>query len=282
MVSDRADISDRQLATLSDVVYRHCGVDLRRGKKELVTARVAKRARAVGCTDLGEYLDGVLRDPGAPEFSRLIDALSTNLTCFFREGSHFIYLREQLLPGLVRQKESMGRRRIRAWSAGCSSGEEPYSIAMTVLDVLPDPWDFKLLATDISHPVLETARRGVYSRQRVAEVPPPLRSRFLRPCPAQAQASVEVGPDLRDAIRFNYLNLMKPWPFQGPMDFIFCRNVMIYFDKPTQESLVNRFHDALAPGGTLFTGHSESLTGINHPFRYVAPTIYARGGGGRA
>src|SRR6185295_2415984 len=208
------------------------------------------------------------------EFTHLIDALSTNLTSFFREQDHFVHLEQQFLPGLVDRKTRAGRKDIRAWSAGCSTGEEPYTIAMTVLSALPKGWDVRILATDLSTAVLATAREGVYETGRLASIPTKLRARFTTT--QRDRLMGKMSDELRQVIRFAQLNLMGPWPFRGPMDFIFCRNVMIYFDKPTQQRLINRFCEMLAPGGLLFTGHSESLTGVAHRFDYVQPTIYAK------
>jgi chemotaxis protein methyltransferase CheR len=265
------DISDRQLKALGDLVYRHCGIDLHEGKKALVQARMAKRLRALDCQNVDDYFKR-LEEPSGAEFGELIDALSTNLTSFFRERGHFDYLSSDFLPAVLARKAAADRKTIRAWSAGCSSGEEAYSIAMTVLDAAGPAWDVKILATDISRAVLNRARRGVFPREAAAAIPPTLARKYLR----TGREQVEAGPSLREAIRFNYLNLMTPWPFRGPFDFVFCRNVMIYFDKPTQQRLVDRFYGVLAPGGVLFTGHSESLTGIQHRFRYVQPTVYMK------
>ncbi len=282
MIAQQTTISDRQLQTLADVVYKHCGITLHEGKRDLVQARIAKRLRANNCDDVKDYLDKLLADPKSGEFDELIDALSTNLTSFFRENDHFDYLRTVFLPALIARKSAKRDYKLRAWSAGCSSGEEPYTIAMTLLETVPNPgsWDIKLLATDISRPVLDKAKRGLYAKERIASVPPALRTKYFSAARAGAAEVMEVSGDLRHIIRFNYLNLMKPWPFDGPFDFIFCRNVMIYFDKSTQQRLVNRYHDVLDAGGLLFTGHSESLTGIKHPLGYIQPTIYVKGTGG--
>lgn len=272
-------LSDRDFQLVSDMVYRHCGINLHDGKKELVRARLAKRIRLAGFPNVSQYLAFVQEESTGNEFAHLIDAISTNLTSFFREQSHFDFLNEQFLPALLEKKRKRGDLRIRAWSAACSSGEEPYSLAFTLLEAVENPaaWDLKLLATDISRPVLETARRGIYDKARTAAVPPALRSRYFNSCTVDGDKSaLQVVDAARGLVRFNHLNLMEPWPFTGPFDFIFCRNVMIYFDKPTQEKLVNRFWDMLAEGGLLFTGHSESLTGVSHKFKYVRPTIYGK------
>ena len=168
--------------------------------------------------------------------------------------------------------------KIRTWSAGCSSGEEPYSIAITLLDSVKeqDRWNIKVLATDISTRMLQSAQTGIYDGKRIEPVSPQQKNRYLMMRKENGQKLFEVAPALRNIVFFNYLNLMQDWPIKGPLDFIFCRNVMIYFDKSTQQNLVSRFYDILGPAGTLFTGHSESLTGIKHKFNYVQPTIYSK------
>ena len=281
MLTAEAEIlSDEDFELISDLVYRHCGINLHDGKKELVRARLAKCVRASGLDSVSAYLAHVRADATGREFARLIDAISTNLTSFFREKAHFDYLKDRFLPALVARKAAVpgGRRTLRAWSAGCSSGEEPYSLAMTLLEAVENSsgWDTRLLATDISRPVLQTARRGVYDKSRAAAVPPELRAKYFSPVLLEGRSALSASEALRRVIRFNYLNLMETWPFTGPFDFIFCRNVMIYFDKGTQQKLVNRFWQCLSPGGLLFTGHSESLTGVSHRFRYVLPTIYEK------
>lgn len=269
-------ITDKDFVMISDMVYKHCGINLHEGKRELVQARIAKMLRLGNFRSASDYMEHVRADASGERFAELIDALSTNLTSFFRENNHFEFLSGTFLPDLLARKRKQGCGRIRAWSAGCSSGEEPYTIAMTLLEAVPDAasWDIRILATDISRRVLRTAMAGVYDKTRVESVPPGIRNRYFTA--TDDRHKVQAAACLRDRIRFNYLNLQENWPFSGPFDFIFCRNVMIYFDKPTQERLVNRFFGCLESGGLLFTGHSESLTGVNHRFRYVRPTIYAR------
>jgi chemotaxis protein methyltransferase CheR len=271
-------LSETDFRKISELVYEHCGINLHAGKKELVRARLAKRLREGRFRTFGEYIQHVLDDRTGQEFSALVDSLSTNLTKFFRENQHFEYVRTQLLPGILASKQRSGASRIRAWSAGCSSGEEPYSIAITLLEGIQGKgcWDVKVLATDVSTRILERAKKGIYDKDRIDPIPLPLRNRYLTRRREGTKEMYEVGPALRERIIFRYLNLMQDWPIKGPLDFIFCRNVMIYFDKPTQERLVNRFYDLLGPGGVLFTGHSESLTGIEHAFKYVQPTIYLK------
>ncbi len=271
-------LGEKEFRQISDLVYEHCGINLHDGKKELVRSRLAKRLHKGRFTSFSSYIKHVLEDPTGKEFSILIDSLSTNLTKFFREERHFEYIRAQLLPRLVKAKESRRQFRIRGWSAGCSSGEEPYSIALTLLDALGGKgcWDIKLLATDVSTRILERAQAGVYDKDRIDPIPLPLRSKYFMSRREGNKERYEVGPAMREMVIFRYLNLMKDWPIKGPLDFIFCRNVMIYFDKPTQARLIRRFYDLLGSGGVLFTGHSESLTGIEHAFKYVQPTIYLK------
>jgi len=271
-------LGEKEFRQISDLVYKHCGINLHEGKKELVQARLAKRLREGHFQTFSEYMRHVLEDKTGREFSVLVDSLSTNLTRFFREGQHFEFLSKNLLPQVISARTRGGRARIRGWSAGCSSGEEPYSIAITLNEAIAGKgrWDVRLLATDVSTRILERAKAGLYETERIEPIPLALRNKYLRRQRQGTEDIYEVGPALREMVIFRYLNLMKDWPIKGPLDFIFCRNVMIYFDKPTQERLVNRFYDLLAPGGVLFTGHSESLTGIEHTFQYVQPTIYRK------
>lgn len=272
------ELTEKDFCKISNLVYRHCGINLHDGKKELVRARLAKRLRLGKFKTFPEYIKHVLEDKTEREFSILIDSLSTNLTSFFREPQHFEFLQNQFLPALLEQKRKKHNFKIRAWSAGCSSGEEPYSIAIVLLEALQGRgrWDIKVLATDISTSMLEVAKTGIYDAERVKPVPSLQRQKYLVPHHSNGQKVFEVNKQLRDAVIFSFLNLMNNWPIKGVLDFIFCRNVMIYFDKTTQSRLINRFWDLLDSGGILFTGHSESLTGIEHKFKYIQPTIYMK------
>ena len=274
----RHSLTQDEFQRLSDAVYDHCGINLHQGKKELVDARFAKVLRASRFQSVGEYIDFVLEHRQGAEFYTLIDALCTNVTKFFREMKHFDYLGKVFLPALLDRKRNLHGTRIRGWSAACSSGEEAYSIAMTLLDALPERThvNVKILATDISNNMLTKARLGVYERAQTATVPASLQSKYLIARSRGREIVYEPVDAVRDVVQFAYLNLMEPWPFNGPFDFIFCRNVMIYFDKPTQQRLVTRFYDLLDTGGTFFTGHSESLAGISHQFHYVQPTVYVK------
>ena len=218
-------------------------------------------------TTFGAYFDLVEREESGGELTALIDLLTTNKTDFFREPAHFDFLVEQIIPAYLNAGSPL-----RIWSAGCSSGEEAYTLAVVLREALPAHYDFRILATDISTRVVAIAKKGVYHAQQLAGISAERRARWFSTTP---DGSAMVRPELRAAISFAHLNLMAPWPMTGSFDAIFCRNVMIYFNKPTVTTLVRRFHELLSPGGHLFIGHSESLTAIEHEYRYVQPAVYA-------
>lgn len=267
------DLADAQLERISTLIKSLAGIHLDSGKKDLVKARLNKRLRKLGMRSFDEYIDYVERDPEA-ESTAMLDAISTNLTSFFRESKHFHHLAEQVIPKVV----ARGGRRLRIWSAGCSTGEEPYSIAITLLETIPDlpGWDAKILATDLSTDVVRRAAAGVYDEKRLESVQMRIKNSYFISRGNRGAREYVVADCVRKLVTMGHLNLMGPWPMKGPFDVIFCRNVMIYFDKPTRSRLVQRFWDLLTPGGTLMIGHSESLTGIEHRFRYAEPTIYVK------
>lgn len=267
-------MTEGQFTYISTLVKNACGINLHDGKKELVKARLCKILRALKITDFDEYIERIANDPR--EMTRMLDSLSTNLTYFFRESQHFNYLREVELPALLyRNRQS---RRLRLWSAGCSSGEEPYSMAVTVREVLASAkdWDVGILATDLSTRMLEQAKQATYDLERFREMPRNYLSQYFRLLETRPVKRYGIKEELRSMVTFGQLNLMGYWPMKGPFDVIFCRNVMIYFDKQTQARLIQRYWDILAPEGLLFVGHSESLSGINHNFEYVQPAIYRK------
>jgi chemotaxis protein methyltransferase CheR len=255
------------------LIYDKSGITLSDQKRTLLASRLSKRVRDLGLETFSAYYDHVTGDPSRDEFTRMLDLISTNKTDFFREPKHFAFLREQILPELTREK------RIRIWSSACSTGEEPYTIAMTLYEAVSDPsqWDFQILASDLSTRVLAKAAAGVYDEERVRDVPPEVvRRHFLRGR-GDSEGLLKVKPHLSAMVRFRRLNLMdETFPIKSPLDLIFCRNVMIYFDRPTQEQLVNKFYRYLKPGGYLFIGHSESLQWVQHPFKTSGPTIYRK------
>jgi chemotaxis protein methyltransferase CheR len=275
---DEASLSEYDFRRVSDVIYQHCGIKLHDGKKSLVRARLAKKLRESRFSTFKEYIDYVLSREGQKEFYSFVDSLSTNLTFFFREKSHFEYLEQYFLPSCVSFKGKNINRNLRFWSAGCSTGEEAYSLAIALDDYFRDKsgWNIKILASDVSTRVLEVAKLGTYDKERVKAVAPERRHRYLIPSEIEGRKVYQIHPSLRKMIAFRYLNLMESWPFKGLFDCIFCRNVMIYFDKATQEKLIGRFWEHLNKGGLLCIGHSESLTGINHKFGYIRPATYVK------
>lgn len=264
------ELTPAQFNRIIDLLHEHAGIRMREGKEGLVRARLTKRLRALGFSDFDAYLSFVEKEPGQREFAEMIDALTTNKTSFLREATHFDYLRDEVFPQLS--------GKVRIWSAGCSSGEEPYTLAMLSQSHLANATgDVKILATDISHRVLATAKAGLYGADQLGDVPAPwLQQYWTRRPDAGGRVLYEAGPALKRLVHFAKLNLMAPWPMRGPFDAIFCRNVMIYFDKATQQRLVERYWGLLRPGGHLFVGHSESLTGLAHRFRYVQPAVYVK------
>lgn len=265
------DLTRDQFSAVSALVHRACGLNLHEGKFGLVRARLAGRLREKGLTDFGSYLDLVNQDGSGRELQQLVDVLTTNKTGFFREPRHFDFLREHLLPALYEPG-----RPLRIWSAGCSSGEEPYTLAMVLHDELPPEADVRILATDISSAMLARARRGSYPQEALEPVPPAVRRIHFSADPTARPRTYEVGAHLRSMVRFAQLNLMDAWPMKGRFSLICCRNVMIYFDQPTQQRLVDRFWDMIEPGGYFFAGHSESFAAIDHGFRYIQPAVYRR------
>jgi chemotaxis protein methyltransferase CheR len=239
---------------IADLLYKASGIHLADAKATLVYSRIAKRVRKLGLDSFRAYCDLLRSDPDHPEHQAMLSALTTNVTRFFREPHHFEHMAAELLPPLIARAKAGGR--VRLWSAGCSAGHEPYSMAMTLLDALPDAarHDVRILATDIDPLVVDHARRGVYNNGDVEPIAPGLRSKFLT---RDGAASWKVTPALAEIITFGTLNLMEPWPMKGKFDAIFCRNVAIYFDEPTQMRLFSRFAQHLTPDGRLYIGHSE-------------------------
>jgi len=270
MMQTSHELNDKQFRTISDLVYRHCGINLKDGKEALVKARLMKRFRAIGMDSVGSYLELIESKAGDHELDQMIDAMTTNKTSFFREIEHFRYLRETVLPQF---KEP----RMRFWSAACSSGEEPYSLAMLLREHLSDidRRDVLILATDISRRMLEKGAKALYSEDTLKDLPSSyLQKYFVKS--RNAACVYQVADNVRTMVRLARLNLMDSWPMKGPFHVIFCRNVMIYFDRATQQQLINRFWELLEPGGYLFVGHSEGLSAITHKFKYLRPATYRK------
>lgn len=262
----------RQIAAL---VHSSAGIVLNENKANLVYSRVVKRLRSLGLKSFRDYCEMIARDGSADERQQLVAAMTTNVTRFYREAHHFDFLRTRLLPDLADRARAGGR--VRIWSAGCSSGEEPYSIALTVASVIPDfaRHDIRILATDIDPVMIERGAAALYQPQQLTDIPPALKAEWFRPAKGDP-ARVKVRSELTDLVRFRQLNLHEDWPMAGKFDVIFCRNTMIYFDDPTQDRLVRRFHDILQPGGHLLIGHSERIRPAAARFDLIAQTTYRR------
>jgi len=273
------DLTPREYELFRALVYEKSGINLGSQKQQLVRARLGKRLRAGSFKSYRAYYEFVKNDASGAELSALIDAISTNTTHLFRERQHFDFLARTLRRQLDDRAWCQANRSLRLWSAGCSSGDEPYSIAMIVDDVVGSHMDWRVLATDISNQVLERARAGRYESHRLGTVPPNFRQRYFHRPAGLERTHVQVMPALRDRVAYAHFNLMaERFPFRHGFNYIFCRNVMIYFDRATQERLVERLAGQLRPGGYLLIGHSESLNSIRHALRYVQPTIYQRVG----
>jgi len=256
-----------------EIVYNKSGIALGEGKEALVCSRVAKRMRFLGINDHRSYLRYVIQDITGEEVVKLLDAISTNVTSFFREPSHF-----EILSKIASQWLSAGQRRLRIWSAACSTGEEPYSIAITLLETIKRiPVDLKILATDISTRVLEKCQEGCYDKDKVKTVPMILREKYFEQHNNSHDTYYFVKSFLKNLILFRRLNLSNPpFPIKGHIDVIFCRNVMIYFDNSVRKRLLAELYHLLKPGGYLIVGHAESLTGMVSDFRSIGPSIYAK------
>lgn len=256
------------------LAYEQFGLDLRAGKEQLVSSRLSKRMRELGIHSYKDYYRHVVEDHTGEALAGLIDALTTNHTSFFREMAHFEFMRQTIIPALA------NRDHISIWSGASSTGEEPYSIAFYLLQelgfqALPR---IRILATDISRRVLAAAQRGVYAAERFREVPPDRLKAFLQKSTIDGKDTFQVRKEIRDIVTVRRLNLMHSFDAQGKFPVIFCRNVMIYFDRQTQQDLVCRLSACLEPGGYLFIGHAESLNGLSIPLSYVRPAIYRKGG----
>jgi chemotaxis protein methyltransferase CheR len=258
---------------IAQILHSHAGIALAEGKAALVYSRLAKRLRSLGLRSFREYCALVEDSNQVDERQAMMAALTTNVTRYFREPHHFDHLRDHVLPPLVERAKRGGR--IRLWSAACSNGQEPYSMAITLLSALPDAanLDVKILATDIDPNMIAEGKAGIYREDAVAPVPLDLRRRWFKKAGPDRW---EVADELRALVAFRELNLIGDWPMKGKFDAIFCRNVVIYFDEPTQERIWSRFAPMLEPGGTLYIGHSERVTGpAADIFQTVGLTTYA-------
>lgn len=273
-------LGDTEFRFLRDFVREHCGISLGDHKRQLVQGRLARRLRALRLRHFGAYCDLLRHDPQS-ELGDLASAISTNVTAFFREAHHYDLLADELLPRWLQQKRRSGDR-LRIWSAGCATGEEPYALAMVLAEALERHdaagLDAKILATDLSPQALETARNGVYPLERLTGISDGRRRRWMLRGSGEYEGFACVHPRLRELVAVQPLNLLHEWPMRGPFDAIFCRNVVIYFDQPTKQRLFRRYAGLLPAGGHLFLGHSESLHGVNDDFELIGRTVYRKRG----
>lgn len=263
------ELKEEQFEKICNIVKTISGINLKKGKEALVKARLIKRLRHLGLKNFEQYIKFICTPEGQSEIIHMVDAITTNKTSFFREPAHFEFLKDRVLKELK-------HKRLRIWSAACSSGEEPYSIAILLMEELRNisSWDVRILATDISIEMLRKAKSGIYPLEVLTNVPFELRSKYFEP--VNNGQYFRIKDQVKALIHFAYLNLVGPWPMKGPFDVIFCRNVMIYFSKETQQELVTRFYNLLKEGGYLFVGHSEGLVSIRHSFKYVRPATYIK------
>ncbi|GMT48652.1 MAG: chemotaxis protein methyltransferase [bacterium] len=270
------ELADVEYKRLCDLIHKESGINLQEGKKEMMIARLASTFRSRDITSYGDYYDLVVNDESGNELSYLLNAISTNKTYFFREEKHFAYLNETLLPEIISYKKKNDS--LSLWSAGCSSGEEAYSIAMTLKEYHPAlrPINPRILATDISTKVLRKARTAIYPKKECSNIPHSLMTKYFQLGVGKWRDHLRVKSDLQDVIEFERFNLLNNPSKLGLFDIIFCRNVLIYFNPKVQEEIITGFYNQLKPKGYLIIGHSESLFNINHLFKYIKPTIFRK------
>jgi chemotaxis protein methyltransferase CheR len=269
-------LSDADFDRFQSLIYKESGIHLSQSKRALLAGRLGKRLRALQIAEFHEYLQHVERNSG--ELTRMLDVVTTNETRFFREQKQFDHLRARVLPQwLADAEDGLRRREVRVWSAGCSTGEEPYSLAMMLLDGLGASWDIRILATDLSTRVLDIAAAGVWPIEKAAHIPDAYLKAFMLRGGGSQHGKMKAGPEIRSLIRFARLNLHDDaYGVDGPFDLILCRNVLIYFDGVSRRGVIDRLIDHLAPGGSLLIGHAETLHGVTQRVRSVVPTVYRK------
>jgi chemotaxis protein methyltransferase CheR len=271
------ELKDSEFEKISKLVYEQCGINLHEGKRELVKARLGNRLREGNYKSFNDYCHYVITDQGKDELIAMIDSISTNLTSFFREESHFARLRVIVSSILGKVGSSSVIPKINVWSAGCSTGEEPYTIGITIKETAGTrPLDAKIFATDISTKVLRVAEAAIYPAERVKKISAPVLGKYFQIGTGRSEGYYRIKKDIKDMVTFQRFNLMDKFPSESNFDVIFCRNVMIYFDKQTQTRLVNKYYGSLKKDGYFFVGHSESLTSLEHPFKYIEPSVYQK------
>ena len=266
--------TDKDFDLLKKIVRDNTGIVLTDAKRNMVYGRLSRRLRALDLSNFSDYITLIKRDDD--ELVNFINSITTNLTAFFRENHHFEHLKTHVLPTLLEKNQL--NRRIRIWSAGCSTGEEPYSLAITISEFFADHpgWDVKILATDIDTNVIKRAAEGIYSADRIEGLDASLIKKWFVNGKGEKTGLVKVRPELQALISFKQLNLLNDWPMKGQFDVLFCRNVVIYFDKPTKIELFNRYADMLVSKGDMFIGHSETLFQISDRFISLGGTIYQK------
>ncbi len=275
-----ATMNDREFQRFSALVYEHAGIKMPPAKKIMLEARLQKRLKSLGIGSFEEYGDYVTsREGHENELVHMIDVVTTNKTDFFREPAHFEFLVKTAIPKIQQVRQNLSNDTLRIWSAGCSSGEEPYTLAMVLSEYAQQKpgFNFSILASDICTQILKTAKTAVYPEERADTIPLNLKKKYLLRSKERERALVRIAPNLRSLISFRRINFMDDcFDVAEKMDIIFCRNVVIYFDKPTQQTLMRKFHSQLKPGGYLFIGHSETLSGLDVNFKPVASTVYIK------
>lgn len=267
-----------EFGQLSQLVYAQSGIRLETQKRELLQSRLRKRMKALSMVSFKDYYQFVVSDGTGEELGKMLDAVTTNKTGFFREEKHFVFLTQKCLPELIRAAAKRADKTLRIWSAACSSGEEAYTLAMCAREAPEESGvKIKILATDLSSRMIHRAVDGVYEKEKVQGVPAGLLQKYFEPAGRGDEKAYRVGGALRESVHFHRFNLNAgTFPFRNPFDVIFCRNVMIYFDRAVQESLVGRLAVALRGSGYLFTGLAESLLAVKHPLRQVAASVYVK------
>ncbi len=271
-------LANPQFRQIAEIAKERWGLDLTDKKKQLVSNRLGKFLRKSRFDSVDDYLHHLQHEANEQDSLLFFDALSTNVTSFFREPEAFNYLERELYTPLSKGTLTLPGRKIRIWSAACSTGAEPYSLAVHATEHMTDleSWDLRILATDLASTALETARKAVYPRDMVAHLDRSLVRRHFTNVAEGANETVAVAAHIAKLVTIGQINLMDQWPFKGPFDVVFCRNVMIYFDKPTRERLVNRIYDLLRPTGVFVIGSAETLSGTQTRFRTVQPSVYVK------
>jgi len=265
------ELTQLEFKRVCDLIYETCGIQLKHGKEDLVKSRLSKRLRTLGIKSYSVYLNLIEDDKSGKELATMVDLITTNKTEFFRDSDHFEFIERVFVPSFNRSENL-----VKIWCAGCSSGEEPYSLALMLHEKVHQHGKYKILATDISRSVLSKASEGVYAEDEISGISNLLKYKYFNRVEDTIRKKYQVKNEIRASVHFARLNLISNWPMKGPFHLIMCRNVMIYFDKLTRQRLLDRFWNLLIPGGCLFVGFSESLTGMKHCYEYIQPAIYRK------